>query len=198
MPRFIETIKLLDGQLYNMSYHQERMDRTTFHFFRNSKHVNLLHHFSHFNLPQKGFFKCRVVYDRKILSMRFLPYAIKTIRSLKVVEANEIQYKHKLEDREELTSLLDKREDCDEIIIVKNKMVTDASYANLAFKRDDKWFTPITCLLNGTMRQNLIDQRKIKPKTISLDDISKFEKVKLINSMLGFEGEELDVSKIAF
>jgi 4-amino-4-deoxychorismate lyase len=198
MPRFIETIKLLDGQLYNMSYHQERMDRTTFHFFRNSKHVNLLYHFSHFSLPQQGFFKCRVIYERKILSMRFLPYAIKTIRSLKVVEANEIQYKHKLEDREELTSLFDKRENCDEVIIVKNNMVTDASYANLVFKRDDKWFTPITCLLNGTMRQNLIDQRKIKPKTISVDDIRKFEKVKLINSMLGFEGEEVDVSKIVF
>ncbi len=198
MPRFIETIKLLDGQLYNMNYHQQRMDRTVYHFFHSKVEVDLRHHLSHFNLPQKGFFKCRIIYERKILSLRILPYTIKPIMSLKVVEANEIQYKHKLEDREELTSLFDKRENCDEVIIVKNNRVTDASYANLAFKRDDKWFTPITCLLNGTMRQNLIDQRKIKPKTISIDDIGRFEKVKLINSMLGFEGEELDVSKIVF
>lgn len=198
MPRFIETIKLLDGQLYNLNYHQQRMDKTAYHFFHNKLPSDLRYHFSHFNLPQQGFFKCRVIYERKILSLRILPYTPKPIQSLKVVEANEIQYKHKFEDREELTSLFDKRENCDEVIIVKSGMVTDASYANLVFKRDDKWFTPITCLLKGTMRQNLLDQRKIQGKTISIDDIGKFDKVKLINSMLGFDGEELDVSKIVF
>jgi 4-amino-4-deoxychorismate lyase len=198
MPRFIETIKLLDGQLYNMDYHQQRVDKTVYNFFHSKQQVDLQHHLSQFNLPRQGFFKCRVIYERKILSLQFLPYAIKPIRSLKVVEANEIQYKHKFEDREELTSLFDKRENCDEVIIVKNNLITDASYANLLFKRNGRWFTPTTFLLNGIMRQILIDQKTIKPKTISIDDIGKFEKVKLINSMLGFEGEELDVSKIVF
>jgi 4-amino-4-deoxychorismate lyase len=198
MPQFIETIKLLDGQLYNMNYHQQRVDKTVHFFFYSKLEVDLRYHFSHFNLPQQGLFKCRVIYERKILSLRILPYTIKPIRSLKVVEANEIQYKHKFEDREELASLFDKRENCDEVIIVKNNLVTDASYANLLFKRDDKWFTPTNCLLKGTMRQNLLDQRKIRSKTISLNDIREFEKVKLINSMLGFDGEELDVSKIVF
>ncbi len=198
MPRFIETVKLLDGQLYNLDYHQQRVDRTAHHFFRIKQQVDLLHHFSQFNLPQQGLFKCRVIYERKILSLQFLPYTIKPIRSLKVVEANDIEYKHKLEDREKLTSLFDKRENCDEVIIIKNKLVTDASYANLLFKRDDKWFTPTTFLLNGTMRQNLLEQRKIKGKTISINDITRFDKVKLINSMLGFDGEEIPTSQIIF
>jgi 4-amino-4-deoxychorismate lyase len=198
MPRFIETIKLLDGQLYNMNYHQQRVDRTV-HFFLSTKlRVDLRHHFAQFVLPQKGFFKCRVVYEGKILSLRIVPYEIKPIKSLKLVEANEIQYKHKFENRDELTSLFNKRENYDEVIIVKNNLVTDASYANLIFKKDDKWYTPTDCLLDGTMRQNLLFQKRIRSKTISVDDISKFDKVKLINSMLGMDGEEIDVSKIAF
>ncbi len=198
MPRFIETIKLLDGQLYNMEYHQQRVNKTAFHFFRSKQHVDLQYHFSQFNLPQQGFFKCRVIYEHKILSLQFLPYTIKPIKSLKVVEQNEIEYKYKFENREELTSLFDQRKNCDEIIIVKDKMVTDASYANLVFKRDDKWFTPTTYLLNGTMRQSLLNQGEINAKTISIDDIGKFEKVKLINSMLGLDGEEIPTSQIVY
>jgi hypothetical protein len=49
----------------------------------------------------------------------------------------------------------------DEIIIVKNNLITDALYAQ-----------------------------------ITLSDITNFEKVKLINSMLGFEGSENQVSLI--
>ena len=49
----------------------------------------------------------------------------------------------------------------DEIIIVKNNLITDALYAQ-----------------------------------ITLSDITNFEKVKLINSMLGFEGSENPVSLI--
>jgi hypothetical protein len=46
------------------------------------------------------------------------------------------------------------------------------------------------------MRQILINQQKIKPAQITLSDITNFEKVKLINSMLGFEGPEISISKI--
>jgi 4-amino-4-deoxychorismate lyase len=75
-------------------------------------------------------------------------------------------------------------------------MITDASYANLVFFDGATWITPTSYLLNGTMRQILINQQKIKPAQITLSDITNFEKVKLINSMLGFEGPEISISKI--
>jgi 4-amino-4-deoxychorismate lyase len=198
MPRFIETIKLLDGQLYNMEYHQQRMDKTLKEFFEPRLTISLKEILLKSEIPKKGFFKCRVIYGDTTLSIEFLTYLIKPIQSLKIVEPNLIEYDFKFENREALVDLYERRGSCDEVIIVKNRMVTDASYANLVFKHGNEWFTPSAYLLNGTMRQSLLDKGIIKEEAISINDIRKFEKVKLINSMLDWDGEELDVSKIVF
>jgi 4-amino-4-deoxychorismate lyase len=198
MLRFIETIKLLDGQFYNMDYHQQRVNKTLQEFFAPKSNINLKNDLLKNEVPKKGFFKCRVIYGSTIISVEFLPYSIKPIQSLKVIESDLIEYDFKFENREALIALYERRVSGDEVIIVKNKMVTDASYANLVFKRGNEWVTPGTYLLNGTMRQSLLDKGIIKEEAISVSDIRKFEKVKLINSMLGMDGKELDISKVVF
>jgi 4-amino-4-deoxychorismate lyase len=198
MPRFIETIKLLDGQFYNTEYHQQRVNKTLQKFFTPEPVIDLLDHLLQSNFPGKGLFKTRVVYEKDIVAIEFLPYPMKPIRSLKIVESDSIEYSFKFENRDELIAVYERRENCDEVIIVKNRMVTDASYANLVFKRGDEWITPQSYLLNGTMRQSLLDQGKIRSEAISISDIRKFEKVKLINSMLGFDGEAIPTSNIKF
>jgi 4-amino-4-deoxychorismate lyase len=197
MPQFIETIKLLDGQFYNLDYHQRRLEETQT-AVGGQVTIDLEKVLSERVIPQIGLFKTRVVYDQQIQSVEFVPYSIKPIQTLKVIEADHIDYGFKYENRIPLTNLYEQRGNCDDVVIVKNKMITDASYANLIFKREGEWMTPISYLLNGTMRQYLIDQKKIKQEAIFLTDIRKFEKVKLINAMLGWEGEEIEVSKIVF
>jgi 4-amino-4-deoxychorismate lyase len=196
MCRFIETIKLLDGQFFNLDYHQQRMDRTIKKFFEQEGTIHLKEYLARQSFLREGLFKCRIVYDKTILSVEFLPYAIKPLRSLKVVQNNSIEYAHKFESRDQLIMLYNQREQHDDVIIVKNNLLTDASYANLIFFDGKSWSTPSSFLLNGTMRQILIDQQKIKPVQISLLDIANFEKVKLINSMLGFDGPEIAISQI--
>ncbi|MBP7901686.1 MAG: aminotransferase class IV [Spirochaetes bacterium] len=73
---------------------------------------------------------------------------------------------------------------CDEIIILKNGMVTDSSFSNLAFYDSGKWFTPETFLLNGIMRQKLLADNIIHEKKIAVNDMKKYEKISFINSML--------------
>lgn len=196
MYRFIETIKLLDGNFFNLDYHQRRMEQTMLQFFGHKGDIRLAHFLTQQSFPESGLFKCRIVYDKTILSVEFLPYTIKPLRSLKVVQNNSIQYAHKFESRDQLIMLYNQREQHDDVIIVKNNLLTDASYANLIFFDGKSWFTPSSFLLNGTMRQILIDQRKIKTAQISLSDIANFEKVKLINSMVGFEGPDIATSQI--
>jgi 4-amino-4-deoxychorismate lyase len=196
MYRFIETIKLLDGNFYNLDYHQGRMEQTMLQFFGHKGDIRLAHFLTQQSFPESGLFKCRIVYDKTILSVEFLPYTIKPLRSLKVVQNNSIEYAHKFESRDQLIMLYNQREQHDDVIIVKNNLLTDASYANLIFFDGKSWSTPSSFLLNGTMRQILIDQQKIKPVPISLLDIANFEKVKLINSMLGFDGPEIAISQI--
>ena len=113
-----------------------------------------------------------------------------------MVHSNSISYSHKFEDRKELNKMFELREDCDDIIIVKNDHFTDASYANLVFYRDQKWFTPTTCLLNGTMRRQLLEKKIILEEEITTRDLVRYKKVKLINAMLQFDGPEIEVSQI--
>ncbi len=75
-------------------------------------------------------------------------------------------------------------------------MVTDATYSNIIFKKKLEWFTPASCLLPGTMRQNLIENGKLRVEEIRAQNVGGFEKFKLINSMLLDQGPETDVSNI--
>ena len=85
----------------------------------------------------------------------------------------------------------------DEIIIVQNGQITDTSYSNLVFFDGEKWITPTTYLLNGTMRQSLLQTKQIIEKPIQVEDLNRFESFKLINAMMDLEeSPELPISII--
>jgi 4-amino-4-deoxychorismate lyase len=133
---------------------------------------------------QSGIFKCRVIYDRELKHIQFLPYVPRQIRKLKLVDAGSLEYPFKYLDRSGIEKLQKKHPDFDEIILVKNGYITDTSYSNLAFLSENKWFTPYKPLLNGTCRQRLIDMGIVHPIQIMPDNLGAFQSVSLINSML--------------
>ncbi len=194
MSRFLETIKLLDGEFYNLEYHQQRLSNTCSHF----KLVNFnLHLFLKDQaIPRKGLYKCRIVYGADGVKFECIPYHAKSVKSLKLVESDSIDYQFKSEDRTEMNQLFNQRGDADDVIIIKNGLITDSSYANLLFWDGKNWFTPEEPLLKGTQRAFLIQTELVKQSIISTTDLRKFEKVKLINSMLGMQGPEILVSNI--
>jgi 4-amino-4-deoxychorismate lyase len=196
MSRFIETIRLQDGVANNLGYHAERMNRSVEEILHANRKFDLEKTLSSLNLPPKGLHKIRLVYDTEILSMEVTPYKKKGIRQLKIVYDNAISYDYKFENRSELENLFSQREDCDDVIIIKNYQVTDASYANLIFRKNNQWFTPKTFLLNGTTRRQLLERKIILEEKITINDLQRYEKVKLINAMLQLDGPEIDVSQI--
>jgi len=196
MCRFIETIRLEDGVTNNLGYHEERMNRSLEDVLKSNQKFDLRNILSLQNLPSKGLHKIRLVYDTEIRSMEVTPYKKKEIRQLKIVYDNAISYDCKFENRSELENLFSQRDDCDDIIIIKNYQVTDASYANLIFRKNNQWFTPKTFLLNGTTRKQLLERKIILEEKITINDLHRYEKVKLINAMVQFNGPEIDVSQI--
>ncbi|MBS1680373.1 MAG: aminotransferase class IV [Bacteroidetes bacterium] len=196
MFRFIESIRLNDGKLGNLDYLRQRMDRAHDEFFPTSPKIDLNGFLNSCPMPSVGLHKVRLVYDSEVQSVQISTYRPKVINKLKIIISDSITYSHKFENRNELEELFLQRTDCEDIIIVKQNKITDTSFANVVFKREGKWFTPQSCLLNGTMRQQLLDQKKIFKEEIGLADLKKFEKVKLINSMLQFDAPEIDVSQI--
>jgi 4-amino-4-deoxychorismate lyase len=147
---------------------------------------------------KKGLYKCRVIYDDGSKHVEFVLYAPQSIDTLKIVEDNSIVYPHKFKERGKIDRAFGKREGCDDILIIKNNLVTDSSYSNVVFKKSGSWFTPESPLLPGTMRQRLLDKGLIKTEVIRKEDIETFECFKLINAMLGFEGPEVSIKKIIF
>lgn len=196
MSRLIETIHLLEGKFRNLAGHQQRVDDTFQSLYHAPPSWRLGHLLEMQPYPKNGLHKCRIVYDKNDVTITFSPYKIHPVRSLKIVEDNTISYPFKWEDRSGIEALLMKKENCDDILIVKNGMVTDCSFANVAFKRGNDWITPSTFLLNGTMRQNLLSNMQVREMPVHLQDIHLFSAFKLINAMVGFDFPESDVSNI--
>ena len=148
--------------------------------------------------PRQGLYKCRILYDNRTKEVEFSPYQVRPVRSLRIIEHDQISYELKYNDRKAINELFELRKDCDDILIVKRGMVTDSSIANIVFKRNKMWYTPSDALLKGTMRSKLLERKLIQEEEIRVDEIYNFESFKLINAMLEFESSELDVSNIVF
>ena len=184
MSQFIETLRIADGEIEHLPYHQARLERTRSHFWPASAPLSL--EASLADRPRTAsLFKARVVYgEHGVAEVSYAPYAVRHIGSLQLVADDSIDYTYKSTDRSGLTALAARKGDADEIIIVRNGLLTDTSYSNIAFYDGKDWYTPRTPLLKGTMRQWLLDHGSIKAADIRPDDLPRYEKVALINAMM--------------
>ena len=180
---FIETIRILNGELKNLRFHQMRFDRTRTELFGMKVHPNLEKSIPVPHGLEKGLFKCRVSYAREIERIEYEPYVPACPRSLKLVYSDTISYRYKSSDRTMLKGLYEERGSCDDVLIVKEGCITDSYLANVVFFDGDFWFTPDTPLLQGTMRAHLIHRGILFERRIKPGDIGNYQKVKLINAM---------------
>jgi len=187
MLRFIETIKIENYKACNLFYHNKRLNNTRNYFFQLSDLIDISQHIDYklFTSPAK--WKCRIIYAENIISIELSEYFPKKVRNLQLVDYNDIDYQYKYENREIFQKLLKENSEFDDILIIKNHLITDTSFSNVVFFDGNHYFTPNTYLLNGTKRQQLIDSKLIVETKISKNDINKYEKIILINAMLDIE-----------
>lgn len=200
--QFVETIKIKNGKALALPYHQARMDRTISHLLSISHEESISHfsflisHFNHLSpTPEMDLYKARVVYGvQGVETIEYAPYKMKEIHSLKVVKNDDIDYTYKSTDRSQLNALAAQKGDCDEIIIVKNGLLTDTSFTNLALYDGSSWLTPKHPLLHGTKRAQLLEAGIIREADLTLEDLKRAQKVSLFNAMIDFG--ECEVSEI--
>ena len=181
---FFETIKVLDAKHFNVAYHQQRYENVLKAFGT----VNFLDLSSLFNAPKKGLYRCRIRYNTKgLLGIQYISYEKKDVKSLKIVYDDTIEYKYKSSSRASLNTLLEKKSTCDEILIVKNGLITDTSIANIALFKEGIWYTPKTVLLEGTTRARYLKEKKLVLNDISVDELDEYESVALLNAMVDFD-----------
>lgn len=197
MSQFIETIRVEYGLLMTLRYHQERVDKTLKHFNENH-HVDLEQIVCSPEFSTIPVVKCRVLYDlNEILSVEFIPYAIKLISSVSLVSVNGKEYSFKYANRKWINELV-ASSGSDEIIMHDQHLIKDASYANLAFYDGHKWVTPAQPLLKGTRREQLINSNIIVPQDIYIDQLHLYKQVKFINAMMTWqESPSLDINNLS-
>jgi len=188
----LETIKIENGRICNLEYHNRRFNASRWVKFGIKYRLDLA---SVIQIPAdlgEGVFRCRVLYKRDIEKIEFVQHKPFAAGSLKLVFWDDIDYSVKYADRELLMRLFEKRGDCDEILIVKNGFISDTSISNIAFRKGEgKWVTPDTPLLNGTMRMYLLETGQLTEVSLRPEDLQNYSGAKMINCMMDLESAPL-------
>jgi len=183
MCQLLETIKVSDGQFRNLPLHEARFNQAREQLWQ-AKPMRLREHLQVPERYRKGRVKCRVLYSKTIEQVAFQPYEIRPVSSLQLVQHDSIDYALKYADRNLLQKLFERRGVCDDILIVKNGLLTDTYYANIVLDDGKGLYTPAQPLLRGTKRALLLQKGVILEKRLRPEDLASFQKVHLINAML--------------
>ncbi|MFZ9659762.1 MAG: aminotransferase class IV [Arcobacteraceae bacterium] len=176
---YFETIRCDDFEVFNLEYHKKRIAKTV------GLNINLE---EYIYPPSECLTKCKLQYDSNhIIQIDYSTYVKKQIRSFKVVFDDTIEYSKKYIDRHDIEKLYQKKDNCDEIIIVKNNLVTDTSIANIAILYKNRWITPKKPILHGTTRARYIDEELLVEEDIDIDMLLNANKIGLLNAMIDFD-----------
>jgi len=191
---WLETIKVNNGKFDNIEYHNYRFYKTRFDLLNIDNNLYLQQLVVIPEEYSKGLYKCRIEYSKDIKKIEFIKYNLPAIKTIQPVVCDNIEYNYKSKNRELINNLFQQKGKTDDILIVKNGLVTDTSFCNIAFYDGTKWKTPLNPLLKGTKRAKLIDEKIIFEEEIKFQDINKFKKICIFNAMIEFE--EAMVEKI--
>ncbi|MDR0621258.1 MAG: aminotransferase class IV [Deltaproteobacteria bacterium] len=193
-PRFLESIKLLNGAYHNLELHRSRMTRAALAAFGSRPGFDLYEALPK-SVPKTGLHKVRLIYGQKLESVGITPYSMPSPKTMAVVQATELDYRHKYLNRSDI-EILAANAPADDVIIAINGFVTDSSYANLVFENAHGLYTPEDPLLAGVKRQALLASGAIRTRRIKVSDIMDYDRVRLINAMIDLE-DDVSVSSEA-
>jgi len=179
----LETIRIEAGKAQHLKYHNRRFNASRKALFGIEEKTDLS---SFISPPDGGLYRCRIIYDHSIRRIEYLPYTPMLPHTIALAES-DIDYSHKYAERKPLADLYDTvAVPCDDILVIKEGLLTDTTIANIAFRQGGRWYTPEKPLLNGTTRQRLTETGFLTPREIAPDEIGHFDGFALMNAMLGF------------
>ena len=198
MYQFFESIRVKDGIVDNLGFHQLRVHKTLKAHDTSESKIVLEKIIQDLMIPTIGLFKLRIAYALNgDYQIEWVPYQIKPISNFALVEINGHRYDYKFSDRSWITEFL-KQSGKDEIIMHDNGMIKDCSYTNIVFNNGENWYTPQLPLLEGTQRAKLIEQGIIEPKSIHIKDLANYKKFRCINALIDWENaDDYDIAIIA-
>ncbi len=175
-----ETVRVLQFEPENLDFHIRRANAST----TNGLRFDMA---SVVSVPGEGLYRVKVIYDEQgnLVERQCFEYKKREIKSIRLL-SSDISYDRKYLNRSAIDSLFARRGDCDEVLVMKNGLVTDTSIANIAIRSKGIWLTPRIPLLKGTARQRMIERHGLQEKDIGISELLKAERIALMNAMTGF------------
>ncbi len=192
-----ESIRVEDQTILHLPEHLARMNHSRSVLFSSRDNILL----SPDQIPLicgPGIFKLKIIYDTKIQSIELSQYQKRNIKIPRLIFDDTICYPHKFLERRAFDKVKREFPEFDEYLFVKDGMITDSSFSNLAFLKDETWFTPASCLLPGTRRNRLIENRTLTVRDIHPADLQEFSHVSYINAMLDIGELQHPVERIYY
>jgi 4-amino-4-deoxychorismate lyase len=187
MSQFFESIRVNDGVVENLNFHQARVNKTLNAFDASQHSIDLTKIIQQLVLPTLGLFKLRISYDLNGNSeAKCNPYQYKQINDFALVDIKGHRYDYKYANRDWINEAL-AQYGKDEIIMHDDGLIKDCSYTNIVFFDGANWYTPESPLLEGTQREKLIQEGIITPKALYVSEVPNFQKFKCINAMIHWD-----------
>jgi len=190
MKSCLETLPIRHAQLPDLRDHQARMNQARHQLYGLTEPLFLE---TAIQLPDSLdpalTYKCRVTYGEHIQKIEFEPYQPRPVHTLKLVQADPLDYAHKYSDRTAINNLFAQRGPADDVLMLRDGLLTDTSYANVALFDGTRWYTPARPMLPGTQRARLLRDDILQTTNIRPADLPDFQHIRLINAMLVWENE---------
>lgn len=195
------------GEINNLVYHNVRINKTLSQLSTHKNYWDINDIIKPYinkikkekSIEEISNYKARILYDlENVVDVSITPYIMRKVNSLRCVEDNRIDYSLKRADRSSLNELFALRGKCDDVLIIKDGLVTDTTICNVALWNGEKWLTPRRPLLKGTKRESLLDNFVICENDIYINELKYYSKIRLFNALIRWGEIELDLSKIFF
>lgn len=175
-----ETIKVENYEAQNLEFHLERVKNSI------KKEPNF--DFKHIiKAPNNGLFRAKVIYDEKgdLIDCSLFSYKARKFRNFKILKS-DVNYERKFLDRSALDEIFAQRGSNDDVLIEKNRILTDTTIANIAILQNNIWITPKNPLLKGTIRQRLLNNSFLIERNFGIKELLNAQSFAILNAMIGF------------
>lgn len=194
--RFIETIRVVDGELQLWAYHRERIERTlgvvAQAWLRRYEPEIVRFLASRQEISRVGLHKLRFEYDDSaIYLISLVPYSPRRVERLIPAAISDIDcYRYKWADRSSLEVPSELRAELGqdptaELVFTYQGLLTDTRYSNIVLDMGEgRLLTPELPLLCGVMRQYLLDEGRIQTEKLGLEELCRAQAFYLINALM--------------
>lgn len=185
-----ETLCIRHGSVQHLEEHQNRFTKSYRTHYGTTPLYGLL---DGLLLPQgldpQKKYKLKISYGAAGSDFEITPYEKELPKTLKLVNADHLEYACKWTDRGELDALYAQRGEAMDVLIVKNGLLTDSTYANILLTDGQQIVTPAQPLLKGCCRARLLARGHVSLDNVTIEDLTKYHHFQLINAMNEFDDQ---------